>query len=393
MVGLKVLHVIAGMNPISGGVCQAVKSIIKALAPIGFVNEIVSLDNRDASYLKENNLCIHAMGEGRGPWKYNRNLQGWLRVNLYRFDIVIVHGLWLYSGFAARREIDFLKRKKLQAPKFLVMPHGMLDPYFQKAEGRKIKALRNFIFWKLIENKMISRADGLLFTCERERSLAAGSFFPYSPKVSSVVGLVVEAPPLYTPQMQQAFGLASGIINKKPYLLFLGRIEKKKGLDILLKAYIQLCNKNSALPALVIAGPGLSTLYGQKIKQLANNQPAIHFTGMLTGDAKWGAYYGCEAFVLASHQENFGITIVEAMACKKTVLISNQVNIYKEIEQAGAGLICSDNFNGIETMLANWSMFSSKKKQEKAEAAGRCFNEIFGMDTFSQRFLHLVQTL
>ena len=94
----------------------------------------------------------------------------------------------------------------------------------------------------------------------------------------------------------------------------------------------------------MIAGPGLDTAFGREMRQLAESlcpqpstltpQPAVFFPDMLTGDAKWGALYGCEAFVLPSHQENFGIAVVEALACGKPVLISNQVNIWREIEAA-----------------------------------------------------------
>jgi glycosyltransferase involved in cell wall biosynthesis len=66
---------------------------------------------------------------------------------------------------------------------------------------------------------------------------------------------------------------------------------------------------------------------------------------------KWGVLYGCEAFVLPSHQENFGIAVVEALACGKPVLISDQVNIWREIVEDGAGIAEADTEEGVVKLL------------------------------------------
>ena len=171
-----------------GGVCQAVKTIVNALTPFGVINEIVSLDAPNEIYLKNNPFVIYAVGKGKGPWKYNPELKNWLSIHLVFYDIVIVHGLWLYTGYIVRKTLENLTSGHRSIPKFLVMPHGMLDPYFQLTEGRKIKAIRNRIFWNLIENKLIASADALLFTCETELELAAKTFKPYHPKATVLVG-------------------------------------------------------------------------------------------------------------------------------------------------------------------------------------------------------------
>jgi hypothetical protein len=100
---------------------------------------------------------------------------------------------------------------------------------------------------------------------------------------------------------------------------------------------------------------------------------------MLSGAAKWGALYGCEAFVLPSHQENFGIAVVEALACGKPVLISDQVNIWREIVEDGAGLVEGDAEEGVEKLLRKFfdgwrggpSEVVSPSRAERAEASGR----------------------
>src|SRR6202011_5454174 len=110
------------------------------LNEVGLQNEVASLDAPDAPFLTEEAFVIHTPGSGKGSWCYNSKLVPWLRGNLDRFDVVMVHGLWLYHGYAVQKVIRFLKKHQLsidqeksKVPKVFIMPHGMLDPYFQRA--------------------------------------------------------------------------------------------------------------------------------------------------------------------------------------------------------------------------------------------------------------------
>jgi glycosyltransferase involved in cell wall biosynthesis len=82
-----------------------------------------------------------------------------------------------------------------------------------------------------------------------------------------------------------------------------------------------------------------------------HSEMRVHWPGMLTGDAKWGALAACEAFILPSHQENFGVAVVEALASAKPVLISDQVNIAPEILADGAGFVAPDTLEGTLKLL------------------------------------------
>ena len=111
----------------------------------------------------------------------------------------------------------------------------------------------------------------------------------------------------------------------------------------------------------------------------------ISFVGMLSGDRKWGALYGCEAFVLPSHQENFGIAVVEALACGKPVLISNQVNIWKEVDKEGAGLISADEEAGVEGLIKNWLSLNELAKLEMRKKAILCYEKNFTISGYVER--------
>src|SRR5437762_5411066 len=98
---------------------------------------------------------------------------------------------------------------------------------------------------------------------------------------------------------------------------------------------------------------------------------------MLTGDTKWGALSAAEAFVLPSHQENFGIAVAEALACGTPVLISNKVNIWREIAADGAGFVDEDDEPGTARLLAKWLATPEGEREKMRRAAEQSFRTRF----------------
>jgi len=377
---MKVLRVIPTMNPISGGPCQGIRNSIPELKKLGINTEVVCLDDNNASFLENESFVIHALGFSKGPWQYNKNLKKWLRANISKYDCIIIHALWLYHGFAVYKIINEIENSGKDRTKYFVMPHGMLDPYFQKAETRKFKAIRNVIYWKLIEARIINGASGVLFTCEEEMNLAKTTFHPYHPKLELNVGYGIAPAPL------KEYLNLNNEQEPQPYFLFLSRIHPKKGIELLIDGYVEIVheNINCDLPNLVIAGPGLETTYGKKlfdsIQQNLLIKNKIIFPGMLNGNKKWETIYNCEAFILPSHQENFGIAVAEALSCGKAVLISDKVNIWREIQAENAGIVESDSKEGVKKLLNKWISLSNDEKKRMGESAYNCFTSKFTIE-------------
>jgi glycosyltransferase involved in cell wall biosynthesis len=381
------------MDPSTGGPCQGIRNSIPALTKLGVLNEVVCLDEPSALYIKSDVFTIHAIGSAKNSWGYNVKLYTWLLSNLRYYDVVVVHGLWQYHSYAVWKAIRKLHMQShingdLKIPYYYVMPHGMLDPYFQKAAGRKIKAIRNWVYWKLIESKVVNAASGLLFTCEEELRLAREPFKPYTPKKEINVGYGIAQPPASTKNILKAFYDKCPQLEDKSFLLFLSRIHRKKGVLELVQAYEIAKSGASAVerenfPYLVIAGPGLDSEYGKQLTDLVANSSilsnTVYFPGMLNGNAKWGAFYGSQAFILPSHQENFGIAVAEALACGKPVLISDKVNIWREIKEAGGGMIQEDTVTGTTKLISDWCDLSGIKKDIMAVKAKTVYENKFSI--------------
>lgn len=383
---MKILHIISSMDPEKGGVSQAVRNII--LNNTFAEHEVVCMDDPNAAYDTADDFVIHKTGPGKTSFQYSPAFRKWLEANMGNYTHAVVHGIWQYQNLAAYRARRVLKNK---APRLAIMPHGMLDPYFQKAEGRKIKALRNKIVWALTEKKSINAADALFFTCQEELLLARQTFGGYKPVKELNVGLGVMPPPAQTPQMEQAFVQKTGL--QKPYWLFLSRLHPKKGVDLLIKAYKSLSEKEATLPALVIAGP-LEGDYARQMQELAAPVKDIVFTGMISGDTKWGAFYGCNAFILPSYQENFGIATVEAMACHKPVAITKHINIWREIYNGKGGLLIEEQTpQAVEATLRQLLSVNGAGQQEAGSNAYATFKDNFDIAHCAKVFVETLKQL
>lgn len=393
---MKILRVINSMNPASGGPCQGIRNTVPQMTSLGAHTEVLCLDDPKSDWMGKDVFTVHAVGKAQGPWAYHAELLPWLKNHMSSFDVVIVHGLWQYHSYAVIKVQQSLKKQRLKCPSIYVMPHGMLDPYFQKAEGRKLKAIRNSLYWHLIEAKVVRNADGLLFTCQEELELAAKTFNRYQPKAVYNVGYGVLPPPELNQIHTKAFKQLCPETEGKPYILFLSRVHEKKGVDILLSAYDKVYANDSTAPMLIIAGPGMETDYGKRLKKIVDNSSFLNsnvrFVGMLQGDIKWGAFYNAETFILPSHQENFGIAVAEALACKLPVLISNKVNIWREIESKSGGFVANDDEDGIIGLLNKWKNCEVKVKQDMRLNAYAAYDQFFTVQQAANNVMKVLKT-
>ena len=146
---------------------------------------------------------------------------------------------------------------------------------------------------------------------------------------------------------------------------------------------------------LVMAGPRDSQ-FAEDLQGRAQRlgiASGVYWTGMLSGDLKWGAFHAAELFILPSHQENFGISVAESLACGVPVIISDKVNIWREIDQAQAGLICRDTAPSTEQSLESWVALDSGGRHRLQSNARSCFQEHFESRKAATSLLTLFQKL
>jgi len=198
--------------------------------------------------------------------------------------------------------------------------------------------------------------------------------------------------------MQAAFEQKCLGLHHRPYLLFLGRIHPKKGVDILIKAYAAVYGSDfeshKPAPCLVIAGPGMETTFGGRCSNW-RLEPVLLVRffgrGCCLAPTNGALSTAQRAFVLFSHQENFGIAVAEALSCGTPVLISNQINIWREIEEDRAGYVGDDSVDGSETLLRRWKSRSPQDHLEMKHAAQFSFESRFGIGFAAQNLVAFLE--
>jgi glycosyltransferase involved in cell wall biosynthesis len=387
---MKLLHCIHSIDPSTGGPVEYIRHLGHGLAKLGHSQEILCLDDPGKPFLNSfEEGTVHALGPGFTSWGYSPALKPWLRQNASRFDMVIVNGLWKHVGLAVNQVLKEQKRP------YVLFPHGMLDPWFKQA--LPLKHLKKMLYWRLVEHRVLSQAYAVCFTAQEEAVLARSTFSPYK------VNEIIVGHGLGKPEGDARAQMAEAVstfpqLNGKKVFLFLGRIHEKKGVDLLVESFSEICRKGYPGTEdfiLVIAGPQ-DGAYARSLVERSCKLPdavaeRIVWTGMVQGDIKWGLLRLADALILPSHQENFGVVVAEALACGTPVLISNKVNIWREIKTNRAGLVAPDTLKGTKELLLGWLAEPEWAKQQFRDNAKHAFESGFVIEAVANKLVDIVE--
>jgi glycosyltransferase involved in cell wall biosynthesis len=322
---MRILHLIATLAPESGGTAQACLEMALAVAARGHQISIYTTDwGAPARPLPAGSGVAIETFPVQWPraWKPSLGLARALYRDMPTFDVVHLHSLYLFHDWIGG---DLAHKKGLP---YILSPHGLLDPYIWR-RSRARKRVTEVVY----QNRVLRRAAAIHYTSDLERDISA----PYAQGAPSrVVPLGVRLDGFENMPPADDFTRRFPATAGKRIVLFLSRVHEKKGLDLLIPAFAA-ARKNAPDLHLVIAGPDDGML--ERARSIARQhqvENAVTFTGMLMGADKLAAFSAASMFALTSYSENFGIAIVEAMAAGLPVIVSDQVNIHREIDGGGA---------------------------------------------------------
>jgi glycosyltransferase involved in cell wall biosynthesis len=325
---MRILHVIPSVAERSGGPATAIVPLCHALREQGSDVMLVAT-GEGLSQTTPGSLtdykgvpAIFFPVQLGASFKYSRPLAAWLKNNVQSFDVAHIHAVFNHTSVAAAAAC-----RSANVP-YVVRPLGTLDPWSMKQ-----KPVRKRVFWYVSGRTMLRQSAAVHYTARAEKE-ATESFLGLNH--GRVIPLGVQASETnHSNELAEWFPPLAG----QRYVLVLSRLDPKKGLDLLIEAFVSLIRRPEfGAWRLVIAGDGPRE-YVALLKEKAANSHRIMFTGWVEGEQKEALLRKASLLALPSRHENFGFSVMEAMVRGVPVLLSPQVNLANEIEAAGAGWI------------------------------------------------------
>ena len=382
---MKVLHVIPAIAPIYGGTSKLVIDLCGALNDSTDLStdqaaqaKIVTTNANDKELL---DVTLHQWTDYLGvqtlffekPWtesyKYSAPMAKWLNSHVDQFDLVHIHVIFSHSTLAAGQAC---MAKDIP---FIITPHGSLDPWSMK---RKNLLKRGLLLMGL--SKVLEQAKFIHYTTELEKTAVESHA-----KLSNGCVLTNAIVPIEKPLKDEG-----KVFELENYILYLGRLHKKKKLHDLIRSFAEvLTSSQSENLKLVIAGTG-DDHYLESLRSLAkelNCESNISFPGWVEGERKADLFFGAKMFILISQNENYGLSVAEAMSAGVPVLVNKGVYIYPEIIEHDAGWVCEDDKALAECMSE--ALSDKKRSLEKAENAKQLVEQNYLWPSVSARMIKI----
>ncbi len=369
----KILHVIPSVGPQRGGPSVLMRTLARALSNTGMEVHVATTDDNGPGRLSvPHGLPQHE--DGATFWYFPRQtrfytfswpLTQWLARHVSEFDLVHIHALFSYAALPAA-----VLAHRAGVP-YIVRPLGTLNRWGIRNRRPWLKRLS----FRVLESRILASAAGVHYTCEQER-VEAGEL-----GVSANPLIIPNAVELPTREICPTHALPHG----RKVILFLSRFDRKKGLDLLFAAFARV---RTACPGalLVLAGTGDPELVAS-LKSDADRlgiAADVVWAGFLTGEDKWAALGAADVFVLPSYSENFGIALVEALACGCPVVLSDQVGIHREISRAEAGLVIPCRVEELAAAILN-VLTDAALRRRMSENGVRLARQQFSIEAVSRQ--------
>src|ERR1041384_4905836 len=386
---LRVLHVIPSLSQEDGGPSFAMPLIGRALARAGIKVDVATTEREGETRVDHDALRVFSFRRQTKFYKVSRPLTKWLSAHVRDYDLVHIHSLFSYSSVRAAAIA-----KKNGMP-YSVRPLGVLNRWGMENRRRFLKQ----VSFRLVERRILQDAAVIHYTSQQERIEAEKAGVEGSPAVIPI-GIDVEQfrelPD--ASRFYEKFPQARG----RDVVLFLSRLDPKKGLDLLITAFAGLRDRrrmaedrgpetrDGRSPLLVIAGAGDERFVASLKRQAESSGVAgeILWTGHLNGSDKLSALAAARMFVLPSYSENFGIAAVEALAAGVSSILSDQVGIASDVKEYEAGLIPTCDARELSSAIERLLLDADFSQRIKVNAR-RLAEERFSLEAMSKSLVDM----
>jgi glycosyltransferase involved in cell wall biosynthesis len=363
----RILHIIPSIDMNYGGPAFALSNLTKMDKSLGYDTNVLSIKGVNHSIYEE---YVHMhLTKPNFPKRYYRSKEAlnWLRKNIENYDLFVIHGIWSFLTYESALLLSKFGKR------YILRPHGSLDPF----DLKKKLIVKRFLGPSVIRH-IIYNSKGLFCTSQKE----ATRLVNYGAKANCfVIPLPLEQDKCRPLHLTNLFRKKYNIREDKYVLLFLSRIDYKKGFDILIPALREVCMKHQNV-TLVIAGSNFRG-YKREVDRLIKKHKVsdhIVYTGLLSGLDKTQSFLESNCFILPSMNENFGNAVVESLSFGLPVIISNNVYISDFIQSNGGGWVCNYSIESlveaINSSIEDKMEYEENRIRAKNTAAAFSFDNL-----------------
>lgn len=310
--------------------------------------------------------------------EFSLDLYSYLKKHIHEYDVIHIHGIWHFGSLA-----PFLIKNEV--PKVITI-HGLLDNWALRHSQWKKKLVS-----MLYQKKILARAD-LIQVNNTDEVADVSRYLGYQPENLVVIPNGMRMDEFSQLPPKGMFRAEHGISSTAPMVLFMGRLNIKKGLDLLLPAFTRYASSNPEA-VLILAGPddGYQEIAETFLEEHSLGD-RVRLVGMLTDSVKKAALADADLFVLPSYSEGFSIAVLEAMAAGVPALVSDRVGFGEYIRQYEAAYLTPLTTDGVQaglqTMLDDGTL-----RQRMQQNAKRMLQENFTISRVARKLLEAYTSL
>ncbi|MEL6164895.1 MAG: hormogonium polysaccharide biosynthesis glycosyltransferase HpsP [Cyanobacteria bacterium J06628_3] len=389
---MKILQIVPSISLIYGGPSQMVLGLAPALTRQGVKVTVLTTDSNGDTGQKPLDVRLNSPVEQDGyeiiyfkcspfrRYKFSVDLLKWLNKHANEYDLAHIHALFSPVSSTAAA---VCRAKKLP---YILRPLGTLDP----ADLRKKKQLKQ-LYAAVLERPNINQAAAIHFTSEQEAKVSHR--FGVNTKDLVIPLGVKECRDVKFNLSNQSSDVKNNISSKfnipdnVPKILFMSRIDPKKGLDLLIPALEKLLGEGLDFHFVLAGTNPQDPSYEQKIQsqiQASSLNEHTTITGFVTGGLKSALLETADLFVLPSYYENFGIAVAEAMVAGIPVVISDQVHIHQDISGSESGWVGTTDIESIADLIRE-ALKYPEERQRRGVLARKYAKLNYSWDAISQK--------
>ncbi len=380
---MRILHIVPSISLIYGGPSQMVLGLAPALAKAGVAVTVITTDSNGDIGQKPLDVPLNYPIQQNGyeiiyfhcapfrRYKFSLDLLGWLKSHAQEFDLAHIHAL-----FSPISSVAALICRQQKLP-YILRPLGTLDP----ADLSKKKQLKK-LYAAILERHNLAGAAAVHFTSEQEAKISL-RFGISTRDLVIPLGVI----PLPINKEMEEVGILLDIPKDIPLVLFMSRIDPKKGLNLLIPALEKLLVSGQNFHFVLAGTNPQDPDYEQEIKSQIQNSPLrshTTITGFVTGELKASLLQAAHLFVLPSYYENFGIAVAEAMVAGIPVVISDQVHICEQIRESESGWVCATDIQALTESLQA-ALQNPQERQRRGLNAQNCALQNYSWQAIAQQ--------